>query len=916
MSEELVYTSAQEGLKRGSHGFCTVISTPGVSKSLADRLESLSGYRHHFPPHDPQSNLNPINFFHYVVSVGGDRFNVLSRICNAGLDYTQRSNKLAHHVALRRDELVACGPAAVQSTPGFHDETFDGSPRHLGSGRTPADAASTLKVCDAWKHAAGDAGWAGHLAESFLASRDQYVSVIYPVGADVLPLISEALSLVPRERRWEVTYSTYVTRLPAGVDCHWRFYLDGSKEANALKRNPHAQVIDLTATPGQASGGDLVEAARTGRLAQPAPKPEPKLEPTPEPKPDRSVTDEQTRPKAGAEAADAETSDAETSDAETSDRIALAIRVPPVPDDASDRSGDMPPVLPGAKATGATPPSLPGQTGEGDGVSKPDFSSKSATPYKIYSAVITAVLLLVIVGVVINAIQPEVEGVAVPGESGEVVVATSEEVDEAEQRRGAEGQKKQDQAELDRKRKELVEGTRKPPLAKTQDKGKQSSKGKDVVKKPPPRNRDKRDPLKDIKARDNILALPETNKTDILTAKASRVLLATLYTNQLHECSLKLVSGLIAKPSVIYKLVEKSPKDERRRIWNAIRVPKNNTGVGGEEPLETQIGTFEIKSVTSSGEPGQSEQRLYFEWHKQVPVAVPDDVRLMDLEVIVGKQKAVCGLDQPEVLEAIAVKFGKKRELGPNLDTVSRLIRQHAADVFLDLELFGFEPNAIVTRWRFPPDAREASHPVKGSRDFLREIPMGKVRIKIVVSRLEKKAITVVIDFVAPPAGRNARLDATWKCQAYSKTGFSFGQQDGFTLEDAREGLKKTGARIREVTEFITDRQKEKMKLEKNLPGLRAKAKRLKNTQVGMMAFAAVKITEARLNRIPIAIANQELVIKNLKSRDPYHLELIKALEKHDGKCGIAWRIYLRRDGREKTLAISKRWISEKRPAR
>jgi hypothetical protein len=194
---------------------------------------------------------------------------------------------------------------------------------------------------------------------------------------------------------------------------------------------------------------------------------------------------------------------------------------------------------------------------------------------------------------------------------------------------------------------------------------------------------------------------------------------------------------------------------------------------------------------------------------------------------------------------------------------------------------------------------------------------MGKVRIKIIVSRLEEKAITVVIDFVAPLAGRNARLDATWECRAYPKTGFSFfGQQDGFTLEDAREGLKKTGARIRKVTEFITVLKKQKILFKRKLPGLRATAKRLKNTQDGMMAFAAVQFIEARLIRIPIEIANHELAIKNLESRDPYQLELIKALEKYDGKCGIAWRIYLRKDGREKTLAISDRWISEKRPAR
>ena len=88
------------GLKPGSHGFCTVVSTQGIPASLAQRLEALSGYRHVFPPQDPNSRLNPVLFSHLIVSLSGRRCDVLSRVCDAGLDHTQRTNKFAHHVVL------------------------------------------------------------------------------------------------------------------------------------------------------------------------------------------------------------------------------------------------------------------------------------------------------------------------------------------------------------------------------------------------------------------------------------------------------------------------------------------------------------------------------------------------------------------------------------------------------------------------------------------------------------------------------------------------------------------------------------------------------------------------------------------------------------------------------------------------
>ena len=250
MSQEILYTSAPKGLKPGSRGFCTVVSTQGMPQPLADRLESLSGYRHVWPPHDPQATLNPINYSHLVIMVGGSRYHVLSRIADCGEDYTQRSNKLAHHVALDETELTPGGPAWTLLSKRFCVTEWNQKVEILSKGRAAASDMRRKADYSAWEQVAGDAGWAGVLAQSAMENSKRPVSVIFAAGTNTLDLVEQALNLVPHERRWEVTFSTYFTRLPAGIDCHWRFILDGTPEAKALRSNPRAG----THRPGQPIG--------------------------------------------------------------------------------------------------------------------------------------------------------------------------------------------------------------------------------------------------------------------------------------------------------------------------------------------------------------------------------------------------------------------------------------------------------------------------------------------------------------------------------------------------------------------------------------------------------------------------------------------------------------------------------------
>lgn len=275
MIQELLYTSAPKGLKPGSRGFSTVLSTQGMSAPLAAALEGLSGYRPLFAPTDAQHASNPVVHAHVTFSVGGRRVNVLSRIADFGLDYTQRTNKLAHHVVVDPENQSPAGPAWLLGRSELMRSTWDGEPRVVPLRQAAPMADVAPAICTQWKKVTGDAGWAGVLAEAFLKDPQRMAFLICPVGLDPLPLIAEAIALLPQPRRWEATFSTYFTSAPQNVNCVWRCLYDGTPEVHQSKRYVQALRLNLIAPLAPATGGALVDLARTGRLPTPAAAPRP-----------------------------------------------------------------------------------------------------------------------------------------------------------------------------------------------------------------------------------------------------------------------------------------------------------------------------------------------------------------------------------------------------------------------------------------------------------------------------------------------------------------------------------------------------------------------------------------------------------------------------------------------------------------
>jgi len=262
MIHELVYTSVPEGLKPGNQGFCTVAHTVGIPSNLALRLETFSAYRHLFQPPSSKVSRNPVMAMHLTLNLGAKRYHILSRVADAGLDYTQRTNKIAHHFLCEDRDCPNIGPAALFSIPNLFLTEWNRRPGLLPA-RTAFPMIDVPPLSGAWERLGGDRAWANVVAETVLTERP--VSILFEPGTDVLPLFVEAIARLPAEYRWRVTFSSYYNKLPPGVTCQWKGIVHDSPEAQTADAGD-ALVINLSRPLGKAP-----PITRTFETSKPAP---------------------------------------------------------------------------------------------------------------------------------------------------------------------------------------------------------------------------------------------------------------------------------------------------------------------------------------------------------------------------------------------------------------------------------------------------------------------------------------------------------------------------------------------------------------------------------------------------------------------------------------------------------------------
>ena len=309
MPLQLVFTSAPQGLTPGRSGYCTVARHRAIPDRLAQLLESVG------TPHElPQGET----FTFRTLEAGDRHWFVLSRFVARGLDYTQRDNRLAHHLIFTAEEATLLAPPAALAArwKGWLAE-WNGAPAWLeGEDRPLAlEPATALSPALTWREVTGTGAKAAWLIDATGA-----VSVGLrnpPANATLLRLFAESSALIGKAA-WHATFTTDA-RITGEAGFIWAAHAerpatidfvdartqpaptgDLARQAAAGLTSPKGTPIAVTRRPGAAPsapqsgsatpwivGGVLLVVAAglaflfTNRTETPAPAPTPVVAPAP-----------------------------------------------------------------------------------------------------------------------------------------------------------------------------------------------------------------------------------------------------------------------------------------------------------------------------------------------------------------------------------------------------------------------------------------------------------------------------------------------------------------------------------------------------------------------------------------------------------------------------------------------------------
>ncbi len=265
MPLQYLHTSARRGLEPGKSGFCCVARDRDLPPDLATELERLSRYEH-FPDRE-----NPWIARHLRISLRSGNYHVLSRLIDAGTDYSKRNNHIAHHLSFTEEEVVRLpDPATIllfwrgwrdswKEPPRILNEQDAFSIQNLDTESTPlSDAFPTAieRGRPIEKPYTIEVGWERELA---------------------LHYRNELLKL-PAESRWNVVFTSFILTSDRPADFLWR----GNWENRSLPfefESVQSPRIERTTTTFRKPKTDSVEdGSPSGPDAKPIVRSAPKVE--------------------------------------------------------------------------------------------------------------------------------------------------------------------------------------------------------------------------------------------------------------------------------------------------------------------------------------------------------------------------------------------------------------------------------------------------------------------------------------------------------------------------------------------------------------------------------------------------------------------------------------------------------------
>lgn len=211
MPLQLIFTSAPRGLTPGRSGFCTVARHQSIPERLTQILESIG---------TPHESSHGATFSYRIIESGGQSWYVISRFVARGLDYSQRNNRLAHHLVFSADEITILPPPAAIALrwKGWIDEWKEG-PTWLSESDESLTLEShpPLTPASGWRDFAGSGAKAAWLVGS--AGANTVALRNPPDDARLLRLLAESAALLGRGS-WYATFTTN-TAITGPEGFHW-----------------------------------------------------------------------------------------------------------------------------------------------------------------------------------------------------------------------------------------------------------------------------------------------------------------------------------------------------------------------------------------------------------------------------------------------------------------------------------------------------------------------------------------------------------------------------------------------------------------------------------------------------------------------------------------------------------------------
>jgi hypothetical protein len=237
MPQQLIYTSAPRGIVAGRSGHCTVARSALMREPVMLQLEKFSYYQHL----SLSGGLERPIFVCRIMDIRGTRFHVLSRIQDSGLDFTGRTNFIAHHLVFTPEEIrqFPTPPVILREWPGWvklwtkepqllENENWADLTALAGKSNIPAQT---------WQRVTTDAVNGYGLLE---ARAGASFRVDNQTDETVLELIAESLELLEvrdtrrdfRTAAWNYTFTTSMQEQDNPADFRWRCIHSDNPAAN------------------------------------------------------------------------------------------------------------------------------------------------------------------------------------------------------------------------------------------------------------------------------------------------------------------------------------------------------------------------------------------------------------------------------------------------------------------------------------------------------------------------------------------------------------------------------------------------------------------------------------------------------------------------------------------------------------